>query len=70
MPMITLEKHHIVDLFVWVDDSLPKSLPSIRGGRPPILQNSEVITMLIWNAVVLHQKTLKDIHEYVRIHLK
>jgi hypothetical protein len=67
--MITLEKHHIVDLFVWVDDALPKSPPSARGGRPLMLQHSELITMLIWNAVVLHQHTLKDIHSYVRMHL-
>lgn len=68
MPMKPLEKHHIVDLYVWVDDSLPKCLPSCAG-RKPILHNSELITILIWNAVVLHQRTLKDIHTYVRMHL-
>lgn len=41
----------------------------MQGGRPLILQNSEIITLLIWNAVVLHQRTLKGILEYARIHL-
>lgn len=31
--MRTLYKEHIVDVFVWVDDSLPKQLPNSRGGR-------------------------------------
>ncbi len=66
--MISLETHHIVDLYVWVDDSLPKLL-SCRNGRPPILRDSELITILIWNAVAVHQRTLKDLHRFARLHL-
>lgn len=59
--MLSLQSHHITDLFVWVDDLVAKhSYPC--GGRPPYLTDSELVTVLIWNAVVLRQKTLKDLH--------
>jgi hypothetical protein len=68
MTLLSLEAHHIVDLYCWVDDSL--SIPSREaGGRPLILRDSELITMLLWNTVVLHQKTLKDLHTFARIYL-
>ena len=66
--MLSLEAHHIVDLFVWVDDHLPKQTHA-HGGRPSLLQDSELVTLLIWNAIVLHQKTMKDIHTFTRLHL-
>jgi hypothetical protein len=68
--MLSLDLHHITELYCWVDDLLPKQLPSKTGGRPPVLQHSELITLLVWNALVLRQKTIKDLHNHARIHLK
>src|SRR5690349_19331349 len=67
--MLSLESHHIVDLYVWVEEALPRKLPNPQGGRPPVLQDSELVTLLVWNAVVLHQKTMKDLHEFSRMYL-
>lgn len=68
--MLSLFSHHIVDLYCWVDDMLPAQLPSAVGGRPAVLRNSELITMLIWNTLILHQKTLKDLHTFTRLYLR
>lgn len=62
--MLFLHSHHIVDLYCWVDNQLPAQ-PYITG-RPPLLQESEIITILIWNTIVLKQKTLKDIHSFMQ----
>ena len=59
--MLFLQSHNITDLYVWVDDLLPEKLPSHKGGRPTLMSESEIVTLLIWNAVVLRQKTLKDV---------
>lgn len=67
MQLLHLESHHIVDLYCFVDDLLP--VPPRKAGRLPTLRNSELITLLLWNAVVVHQKTLKDIHTFARLHL-
>lgn len=66
--MLLLLPHHIVDLYVWVDELLPDKLSG--PGRPSILSDSELITLLVWNAAAVHQKTLKDIHRHARLHLK
>jgi len=66
--MLSLQPHHIVDLYCWVDDQLEKSL-SPHGGRPAILRDSELITILLWDAIVLHQKTIADLHTFARLHL-
>lgn len=48
--MHVLQKQHIVDLFVWVDDAVA-SLPQTKeqevskGGRPPALRDSELLTI-------------------------
>jgi hypothetical protein len=67
--MLSLESHHIVDLFCLVDDLLPKS-DRCRGGRPAILRDSELVTLLLWNVLVLHQKTIKDIWRFTSLHLQ
>lgn len=65
----SLHKDHIIDLFVLVDDSLPKKLKARKGaGRPSNLTHSEIVTLLIWNSLVMKQKTLRDVYEYSRIH--
>lgn len=68
--MLSLDLHHITELYCWVDDLLPKQLPNPSGGRPLTLKHSELITLLTWNTLVLHQKTIKDLHNHTRIHLK
>jgi hypothetical protein len=64
--MLPLHVHHIVDLFCWVDDSVPSKVNST--GRPPALRTSEVITILIWHTIQLKQKTLKDIYRHVDLY--
>lgn len=61
MPNLSLQPHHIVNLYVWVDDLIPET-PKPNGGHPLTLRDSEVITILIWNALILRQKTIKDLH--------
>lgn len=66
--MLPLHKHHIVDLYVWVDGRLPKkNYP--KGGRPPLVFESEMVTLLLWNVMVLHHKTLKDIFDFTTMYL-
>ena len=63
--MRILQKHHIVDLFVWVDENLPKELAygaqKMRVGRPANLAVSETITILLFSSLTAPQKLLKDI---------
>ncbi len=66
--MLSLEAHHMVDLFCWVDDHLPKT--EKKRGRPSALTDSELITILLWSTIVLEQKTWKSIHRLAWIHLR
>lgn len=63
--MNALQKHHIVDLYVWVDDNLPKQPPLTCGGRPPALRDSELMTILIWDGLNEPHKTLKDTYSWI-----
>lgn len=65
--MFSLQSHHIVNLYVWVDDLVPKQTSSVE--RPSILSTSELITLLIWNTLLLKQKTLKDLYRVTACHL-
>lgn len=65
--MLFLHTHHIVDLYSWVDNILPKPLPK-RTGRPVLVSDSEVVTMLIWNTVTLKQSNLKDIFNAISLY--
>lgn len=72
--MHALQRHHIVDVFTWVDDSLQlltqppqdSSVTTPLGGRPPALSTSDVLTIVIWDAVTEPHKTLKDVYRWVR----
>ncbi len=64
--MHVLQKHHIVDLYVWVDDTLPKSLPHIQGRRPPALTPSETITSLLFCSLTAPQKLLKGVWKWAK----
>lgn len=68
--MLSLESHHITDVYFWVDELLPKPLANKNGGRPVLLSKSELITILIWNTLVLRQKTMKDIHRSLQLYHK
>jgi hypothetical protein len=57
--MNALQKQHIVDLFVWVNDALPKQLQNAAGGHPPALSVSELLIILIWGGPNEPHKTLK-----------
>lgn len=47
--MRTLQLRHIVDLFAWVCEVVPDEAKP-RGGRPNLLRDSELLTLVIWNA--------------------
>lgn len=62
--MLSLQSHHITDLYVLIDDALPSPFkPS--GGRPTLLSDSELITILTWNMLAVRQHKLKDIHAWL-----
>jgi Transposase DDE domain len=56
-----LHAHHITDLYCFVDDLVKPSL-GFQTGRPALLGTSEIITILVWDILVLRQPTLKDLH--------
>ena len=63
--MSFLSSQDIIELFVWVDDVLPKLLETKMVGRPRSLSDAEMITILIWNILVLKHKTWKDLHYFL-----
>jgi hypothetical protein len=65
--MLSLHSQDIVNLYVWVDDLLPKAAHP-QGGRYSLMTDSELVTLLIWNAVVVHQHTIKDIYRWARLY--
>lgn len=65
--MLSLHRDHIVDLYCGIDDLLPQ-YPKSRGGRPSLLSESELLTILLWNTLVLHQKTLKELHQWMLLY--
>lgn len=65
--MLSLQPHHITDLYVWVDDLLSTEARP-RGGRPALLKDSELVTILLWNTLAVGQKTLKDIHKWILLY--
>jgi Transposase DDE domain len=65
--MLFLHHHNIVDLYCWVDDQIDHS-DTITTGRPRLLNNSELLTILIWNTCTLRQKTLKDIYQTLHLY--
>lgn len=64
----SLQLHHIIDVYCWIDDIVPKKSPSKKGGRPALLSDSEVVTILVWNVLMIRQKTLKDLHRWIRLY--
>lgn len=67
MQKLSLQSHHIIDLYVLVDDYITEPAKPL-GGRPPALRQSEVVTILLWNALTEPSRTLKQVHETIRLH--
>jgi Transposase DDE domain len=64
--MSALQRHHIVDLFVWVDDAIASlARTNSKGGRPPTLRDSELLTILIWDGLNEPHKTLKATYSWI-----
>lgn len=62
--MRVLRIHHLTALYVLVDDVLPVATkPS--GGRPSVLRDSEVVTILAFNVLTVQQQTLRQIYDWV-----
>lgn len=66
--MLKLQSHHITDLYVLVDDLVPKEEKKSSGGRPCKMSDSEMITTLIWSSLTTKQKTIKDIHNWLLLY--
>lgn len=58
--MLFLSPQHIVDLYCWVDSHLPSTRTI---GRPCVMNDTEMITILIWCTCTLKQKTLRDCYD-------
>jgi hypothetical protein len=66
--MLSLQSHHIVDLFVIIDEAVAEPARPL-GGRPKLLKDSELITLLIWNCLSrTRQRTLKDIFNWALLY--
>lgn len=60
--MRALQKQYIVDVFVWVDDIIDQP---VRPGQKPILKDSELLTILIWDGLTEPHKTLKSLYRWI-----
>jgi hypothetical protein len=67
MQKLSLQTHHITDLYFAVDNVLAEPA-KLRGGRPPAMRQSEVVTILVWDALTCPQKTLKAIHDSTKLY--
>jgi len=57
--MRALQRHHIVDLYVWVDDYLPTEL---KPGAVSTLRDSELLTILVWDGLNEPHKNLSAVY--------
>lgn len=64
--MRELQKQHIVDVFVWVDDTLQQADVVRQTGRPPVLRDSELVTILIWDGLSEGHRTLRQVYNWIR----
>jgi len=68
---LSLQPHHIIDLYVWVDDILPTASNKSSRGRRTLLSDSELITILLWNSLTMvRQKNIKDIYRWLGMYHK
>lgn len=67
MPDLISPQCDLTTLYVLVDDAVNEMDDKPRKiGRPSLLSDSEMITILVWNTLVLHQKNLKDILNFIK----
>lgn len=62
--MRALRTHHILPLFVWIDDALAAASQTNRIGRPPVLRDSEIVTILTFNLLTVQQQTLRQVYDW------
>lgn len=62
--MRVLRKHHLIPLFVLLDDALTVEVKP-KGGRPSVLKDSEVVTILAFNLLTCQQRTLRQVYDWV-----
>jgi hypothetical protein len=60
--MRALQRQHIVDVFVLVDDHLPKQT---KPGAHSVLTDSELLTILIWNGLTEPHKNLSAVYGWI-----
>ena len=66
--MRALQNHHIVDVNVWVAETLPDE-PRPKGCRPALIRDSELLTLLIWNSLTNSgSKTLQQLYDWIVIY--
>lgn len=61
--MRALQKQYIVDVFVWIDDTLPKQ---IKPGVKPVLSDSELLTILVWDGLTEPHKNLSSVYTWIK----
>lgn len=67
--MLILQKDNIIDLYCVIDD-ITTPTPKKKGGRPALITESELITLLVWNIFTVRQKTIKDIYRWTLLYHK
>jgi hypothetical protein len=60
--MRALQRQYIVDVFVLVDDSLPKQ---VKPGARSVLTDSELLTILIWDGLCEPHKNLSTVYDWI-----
>jgi len=68
--MLFLQPHHIIAVYVLVDELVPKPVTNSQGGRPPILSTAELLTILIWITIVAKPKCLKDLYQHMNMYYR
>jgi hypothetical protein len=63
--MRVLHSHHILPLYVWIDDAVASLPQTKKTGRPAMLRDSEVVTILVFNLLTVQQQTLRQIYDWV-----
>ena len=65
--MRVLHSHHILPLYVWVDDAAASASQTEKKlGRPAVLRDSEVVTILAFNLLTVQQQTLRQVYDWVK----
>jgi len=60
--MRALQKQYIVDVFVWIDDLVTQP---VKPGQKPVLKDSELLTILIWDGLTEPHKNLSSVYSWI-----